>query len=550
MDDIKQAVVQTLEKQGIIAQLKAQLRAQVFLAIEEYDSASSGSGLASKTVVPARNSLLSESDGQLAIQLVLDLLDTCNLIFTKRVFQPELGSKAPDGGRHAVAQTLGLKPSSTDEPLLVTLLRTFKSGSSVRPAGTNTTPVNAPLAQSRPAVSNGSSSGPVAAAPDAVPASVSQPSVIPAASSLSGVAPASSSSRTLGPVAPLSRLEPLGKPSLGPLPQLGASASTSAKQTDPVPVPVGSKPLPEPSVGDTGGYDDDFEDVDEDVDALATEEGDDDLAAALGCTSTSGVSAKESGKERLVGGFGSSSRGRTALDADLMAGDRSFGVSQELVGLDAGHSGGLSYSTDFPGGDMRASLSSSQAFLSPINEGPGKLAKLEPLRPLGASKLSPLAPLAPLPSISSSLSSSKDDPLGTKGPKPLAPLGAPVRKSMVDIEKEKEELRRLGLLQSGDSLTNSVEVESRPRPVGAPSNIYDAEMSVSASMDEGAWGGVGGGSGGGGGGGGGARDDKMPVFGNNKGISMDLGATGLSASDRSGDIGDLGVDFAETAEWH
>lgn len=67
MDAFKQAVVQTLEKQGIIAQLKvvmgrsanqllgialtlasstsqAQLRAQVFLAVEEYESTSTGLG--------------------------------------------------------------------------------------------------------------------------------------------------------------------------------------------------------------------------------------------------------------------------------------------------------------------------------------------------------------------------------------------------------------------------------------------------------------------------------------------------------------------------
>lgn len=31
---------------------------------------------------------------------------------------------------------------------------------------------------------------------------------------------------------------------------------------------------------------------------------------------------------------------------------------------------------------------------------------------------------------------------------------------------------------------------------------------------------------------------------------MDLRDTGLSASDRSGDIDQLGADLAETAEWH
>ncbi|GLC36218.1 hypothetical protein PLESTB_001367500 [Pleodorina starrii] len=548
MDAIKQAVVQTLEKQGIIAQLKAQLRAQVFLAVEEYDSTSSASGLASKTVVPARNSLLSEADGQLAVQLVLDLLDTCNFAFTKRVFQPELGSKAPDGGRQTIAQTLGLQPASHEEPLLVTLIKAFKAGSSARPTSSSVSsgvPAGAAPVSARPA--EGSSSASTRAAAAATPTPGPLPASGPASSSSS--APVSTA-RATAPVAPVSRLEPIGKPALAPLPQLGVSAARQADNapTQSAAAPAAAKPQPEQS-GDEG-YDDDFdvvEDDDEllDPDAIATGDDEDDLAAALGCKTTSVAASKDGpdgGRERPGAGFGgsggSSGRGRTALDADLMAGDRSFGVSNELAGLDVGNSGGLSYSADFPGGtgDMRASLSTSQAMLSPISEGTPKVSKLDPLRPIGGSKLSPLAPLAPLTAKSSSLSSSKDDPLGSKGPKSLGPLGAPVRKSVQDIEKEKEEMRRLVLLQSGDSLSNSIEVESRPRPAGAPSNIYDAEMSVSASMDDqSTWGA-------------GSRDERPP-FGS-KGISMDLGATGLSASDRSGDIEHLGVDLAETAEWH
>eukprot|EP00198_Chlamydomonas_reinhardtii_P005753 XP_001695089.1 predicted protein [Chlamydomonas reinhardtii] len=339
-----------------------------------------------------------------------------------------------------------------------------------------------------------------------------------------------------------------------------------------------SKPavaVAEPSAEESNAYSDEgFEEepVEEEVEEEALEEepasmaqdddddDDDDYAAALGFKAAGPKGAADSGRDRA----GAGGKGRAALDSDLMAGDRSFGVSNELAGLDAGNSGGLSFSADYgAGGGLagggsgrddagRASLSTSNAggMLSPISEGTPKSAKLEPLKPLGGPKLGALGPLAPLPSIgtlSSSLSSSKDDPLA-KGPKALAPLGGPVvRKSMADIEKEKEELRRLGLL-SGDSLGNSMDAaESRPRPTaGGPSaNIYDAEVSVSASMDEaGAWA-----PGGGGAGSGGGYGDRSLPFGS-KGLSMDLRDTGLSASDRSGDIDQLGADLAETAEWH
>ncbi|PNH09427.1 FGFR1 oncogene partner [Tetrabaena socialis] len=548
MDAIKQAVLQALEKQGLISQLKAQLRAQVFLAVEEYETTSSGSGLAAKTSVPARGALFSDANGHLAIQLVLDFLDTCNLAFTKQVFQPELGPNTPSGGRQAAATKLGLKPSSSDEPLLLTLVRAFQTGG---PSG------GASVASSS-APAESSSTAAVTPVPAA--AAASPPAARPPLPSLG-----TASKSPLAPLAPLGQQPPPQKPHV---PSTSEPTRTTS-YTAPGPPPpaarpaASSKPAAEPSA-ESAYSDEAFEEepVDEEEaveeETAEEEEEDDDYARAMGFKSTlpartpdlPGVHVGSTASGGLEGGdrgdnVAMGRRGRmAALDADLMAGDRSFGLSNELAGLDAGNSGGLSFSADFPPGgpsDVRASLSTSQAMLSPISEGTPKVAKLEPLRPLGGSKLSPLAPLAPLPTIgtlSSSLNSSKDDPLAGKGPKPLAPLGGPGRKSIGDIEKEKEELRRLGLLQSGDSLGNSTS-EGRSRPTG---NIYDAEMSVSASMDDGTWER-------GAGSGGGARDDRL-VFGN-KGLSMDLRETGLSASDRSGDIEHMGVDLAETAEeWH
>ncbi|KAG2451105.1 hypothetical protein HYH02_004373 [Chlamydomonas schloesseri] len=547
MDAIKAAVTQTLEKQGIISQLKAQLRSQVFLAIDDYESGSSGAGLTSKTTVPARTALLADADGAVVVQLVLDLLDTCNFVFTKQVFQPELGSNAPTSTRQAAAAKLGIKPGGVDEPLLLTLVKAFKPGG------------GAPVSPNTGGRGNSSSTTTTTTTSTAAPA--------PAPAASSPPAP----TRSPLPAAPLPRLEPLAPLSKAPLAPLAPLPSASGPASKPAPAPAAAaEPAAEESTAysDEGFEEEPVEDEEEVVEEEALEEepasaaqdnddgDDDDYAAALGFKGGSkagGGAEDNSGRDRP----GAGSKGRTALDADLMAGDRSFGVSNELAGLDAGNSGGLSFSADYGGGrdePGRASLSTSNAggMLSPISENAPKSAKLEPLKPLGGPKLAPLAPLAPLPTIgtlSSSLSSSKDDPLA-KGPKTLAPLGGPMlRKSMADIEKEKEELRRLGLL-SGDSLGNSMEAaESRQRPTsGGPStNIYDAEVSVSASMDDGGtWGASGGGAGSGGGGG---YGDRSLPFGS-KGLSMDLRDTGLSASDRSGDIEQLGADLAETAEWH
>lgn len=553
MDAIKLAVAQTLEKQGVISQLKAQLRAQVFLAIDEYEGTGSATGLASKTSNAARKQLLGHPDGELVIQLVLDLLDTCNFAFTKQVFEPELGPGAPRAARHVASSNLGLAASSSEEPLLLTLVQAFKSGGS----GTG--------GDGRKVSGSGTP-----AAASAIPSSTASKAPAPSASA-PAPSTSSTSSRSGIPGAPLPRLEPIGgppKPQLAPLgrPPLAPSGpsadspppSPPAKPAAPA-AAASAKPAKEASGADD--YDEDFEEevVEEEVaeedDTLVSgglggdgdeDDEDDDYAAAMGYkggSASSSPARPDLGAGRSTSGGGA---GRTALDADLMAGDRSFGMSNELAGLDAGNSGGLSYSTDFPGAgggapDLRGSLSTSQAMLSPISEGGTSKPKLEPLKPV-ASKLSPLGPLPGIGTLSSSLSSSKDDPLGTKGPKPLAPLGAPggrMGRGSLDIDKEREELRRLGLL-SGDSLGTSMEAEpSRPRGGGPPTSIYDAEVSVSASMDEG---GFMGGEGG--------RPDKMP-FGASKGLSMDLRDTGLEASDRSGDMENMGgFDFAETAEWH
>lgn len=112
-----------------------------------------------------------------------------------------------------------------------------------------------------------SSRGPPATAPASGPP---PPVAAPVSSSAASALPV----RPAPAVAPLARLEPLGKPTLGPLPALGVSAAKTSDTGMP-----GSKPQPEPSTG----YDDDFEDVEDDTDAAALgDEGDDeDLVAAL-----------------------------------------------------------------------------------------------------------------------------------------------------------------------------------------------------------------------------------------------------------------------------
>jgi len=117
MEDLTNVVTSALEARGVLGKIRAELRASVFSAVYEQQG---GPGPEVEQVV---SNLTSDAAGQMALQLVHELLSHCALDFSLAVFQPEAGVAPGAADRTGLAAKLGIDAGAADEPLLVTLLR-------------------------------------------------------------------------------------------------------------------------------------------------------------------------------------------------------------------------------------------------------------------------------------------------------------------------------------------------------------------------------------------------------------------------------------------
>ncbi|KAF5841727.1 hypothetical protein DUNSADRAFT_11507 [Dunaliella salina] len=146
MEAIKELVERALEKKRVLSQMKAELRAQVFLAIEEEETSSGFEGLAAKTRNPQRDSLLSSEEGTLLVALVREFLEWAGLEFTAKVFEPEMGPAAQYHGRMGLSKQLGMSGDvASQAPLLLKVLKQCLAGSAAgRPKAVHPNPPSPP----------------------------------------------------------------------------------------------------------------------------------------------------------------------------------------------------------------------------------------------------------------------------------------------------------------------------------------------------------------------------------------------------------------------
>ncbi|XP_011310050.1 FGFR1 oncogene partner-like [Fopius arisanus] len=121
--ELRDLVVQTLENNGVLAKVRAELRASVFLALEEQESVANPEPLLNKTV----KQYLSNSEGKLLFSLVREFLEYFALDYTISVYDPEtyVGKEYNYIGRNKLCEKLGI---STTEPLLGELLKNSING--------------------------------------------------------------------------------------------------------------------------------------------------------------------------------------------------------------------------------------------------------------------------------------------------------------------------------------------------------------------------------------------------------------------------------------
>ncbi|KAM9679607.1 centrosomal protein 43 isoform 4-T4 [Dama dama] len=90
--ELRDLLVQTLENSGVLNRIKAELRAAVFLALEEQEKVENKAPLVNESL----KKFLNTKDGRLVASLVAEFLQFFNLDFTLAVFQPETSTGALD----------------------------------------------------------------------------------------------------------------------------------------------------------------------------------------------------------------------------------------------------------------------------------------------------------------------------------------------------------------------------------------------------------------------------------------------------------------------
>jgi hypothetical protein len=122
LHSLKNVVQETLERKGILANLRAQLRAAVFTAIDAEERKAGIHGENERL-----QSLMSSEEGALAGALFVDFLDSLQLESTKAVFEPEINGKTLRT-RKDMSDQLGVAMGNSGTPLLVTLLQSLLRG--------------------------------------------------------------------------------------------------------------------------------------------------------------------------------------------------------------------------------------------------------------------------------------------------------------------------------------------------------------------------------------------------------------------------------------
>lgn len=119
--ELRDLLVQTLENSGVLNRIKAELRAAVFLALEEQEKVENKTPLVNESL----RKFLNTKDGRLVASLVAEFLQFFNLDFTLAVFQPETSAFQGLEGRENLARDLGIieAEGTVGGPLLLEVIR-------------------------------------------------------------------------------------------------------------------------------------------------------------------------------------------------------------------------------------------------------------------------------------------------------------------------------------------------------------------------------------------------------------------------------------------
>jgi FGFR1 oncogene partner len=133
MDDLKNIVIQSLEDEGTLGALRAQLRSRVFKAIEKHADAPTKQAAGFQWQNPVASKIHDNDESRLVAQLVREYLEYYRMEYTLSVYLPEVSMQNQEApARDDLCRQAGINPPSSESsaPLLVHLLRQLKQGGS------------------------------------------------------------------------------------------------------------------------------------------------------------------------------------------------------------------------------------------------------------------------------------------------------------------------------------------------------------------------------------------------------------------------------------
>ncbi|XP_041473556.1 centrosomal protein 43-like isoform X1 [Lytechinus variegatus] len=122
--ELRDLIAQTLENNGVLGKIRAELRANVFLSLEEQDAGKKNSPFVNEEL----KKYLSTKEGYQTAVLVKEFLEYFNLDFTLAVFNPETNISDAYEGRESLASELNIADTAKTKgkPLLYEILKRSK----------------------------------------------------------------------------------------------------------------------------------------------------------------------------------------------------------------------------------------------------------------------------------------------------------------------------------------------------------------------------------------------------------------------------------------
>ena len=146
MEELKNIVIQTLESNGILGNLRAQLRASVFKVIDSQDK-NLKDGWGFQWENPLAPKIIETVEGEMCIDIIREFLEFYRMDYTLSTFLPECSLSQEPKSRQEIEKNVGLNNCNTSMPLLMHLINHAKNGAA---GGGNAPKVNNLMSESQP----------------------------------------------------------------------------------------------------------------------------------------------------------------------------------------------------------------------------------------------------------------------------------------------------------------------------------------------------------------------------------------------------------------